>query len=301
MIGFLESRRHARLQDLLSVYIDGQVNGSERAKVEAHLDGCEACRSELTTLRATVDLLASLPQIVPSRSFALTLEPEPVRSYEPLMWTARVVAPVAAVLLVALVAGDSVGLVTQRVAGEPVVVETTVSDGGVAATQADASAAVALAAAPEAAPVPMAMAAQVVKEDTTVAQVERTSAAEEEVIAEVEVQERSLPRAAVVSDTTEESVEEPGEKDSPAPSESAGEPLPPAPVAAMFAAAVEDQPIAEQLASAPSIRVEVDNGVELPLWQLEVVVAAAILAALAVAVWAARRSSRHRWSPESLR
>ena len=296
MIGFLESRRHARLQGLLSVYIDGQVNDSERARVEAHLDGCEACRSELTTLRATVDLLASLPQIVPSRSFALTLEPEPVRSYEPLMWTARVVAPVAAVLLVALVAGDSVGLITQRVAGEPVVVETTVSDGGVAATQADASAAVAPAAAPEAAPAPMAMAAQAVKEDTTVAQVERTAAAEEEVVAEVEVQERALPKAAVASDTTEEAVEEPGERRSLAPSESAGEPLPPAPVAAMSAAAVEDQPIAEQLASAPSIRAEVDNGVELPLWQLEVVIAAAILAALAGAVWAARRSSRCRWS-----
>jgi hypothetical protein len=69
----------------------------------------------------------------------------------------------------------------------------------------------------------------------------------------------------------------------------------------MSAAAVEDQPIAEQLASAPSIRAEVDNGVELPLWQLEVVIAAAILAALAGAVWAARRNSRRRWSPESLR
>jgi len=240
VIGFLESRRHARLQGLLSVYIDGQVNDSERARVEAHLDGCEACRSELTTLRATVDLLTSLPQIVPSRSFALTLEPEPVRSYEPLMWTARVVAPVAAVLLVALVAlvaGDSVGLITQRVAGEPVVVETTASDGGVAATQADASAAVAPAAAPEAAPAPMAMAAQAVKEETKVAQVERTAAAEEEVVAEVEAQERALPKAAVASDTTEEAVEQPGEMRSLAPSESAGEPLPPAPVAAMSAAA----------------------------------------------------------------
>ena len=296
MIGFLGGRRHARLQGLLSAYIDGQVNDSERARVEAHLDGCEACRSELTTLRATVDLLARLPQIVPSRSFALTREPEPVRSYEPLMWTARAVAPVAAVLLVALVAGDSVGLITQRVPGESVAVETSVSDGGVAATQADASAAVAPAAAPEAAPAPMAMAAQAVTEDTTVAQVEKTAAAEEEVVAEVEVQERALPKAAAASATTEKAVEEPGEMRSLAPSESAAEPLPPAPIAAMSAAAVEDQPVAERLATAPAIRAEVDEGLELPLWQLEIAAATVILAALAGAVWAARRSSKRRWS-----
>ncbi|MDA1347789.1 MAG: zf-HC2 domain-containing protein, partial [Chloroflexi bacterium] len=288
MIGFLEGRRHARLQGLLSAYIDGQVNDSERARVEAHLDGCEACRSELTTLRATVDLLTSLPQIVPSRSFALTREPEPVRSYEPLMWTARVMAPVAAVLLVLLVAGDSVGLITQQATGGPVAVETSASEGGVAATQDDASAAVAPAAAPEAATAPMAMAAQAVTEDTTVAQVERTAAAEEEVVAEVDWQERAVPKAAVASATTEEAVEEPGERRSLAPSESAGESLTPAPMAAMSAGSAEDQPIAVPLAVAPSTPAEGDEGLELALWQLEIAAAAVILAALAGAVWTAR-------------
>ena len=111
MIGFLRGWRHARLRRLLSTYVDGSASGPERARVEAHLSGCEACRREADALRATIDLLAALPEAVSSRSFALEREPEPVKSVGPLVWTARVAAPAAALLLVALVVGNVTGII----------------------------------------------------------------------------------------------------------------------------------------------------------------------------------------------
>ena len=111
MIGLLRGWRHARLRRLLSTYVDGSASESERARVEAHLSGCEACRAEADSLRATIDLLAALPEAVPSRSFALEREPWPAPSVSRLVWTARVAAPAAALLLVALVVGNAVGII----------------------------------------------------------------------------------------------------------------------------------------------------------------------------------------------
>ena len=111
MIGWLRGWRHAGLRRLLSTYVDGSASESERARVEAHLAGCEACRVEADSLRATIELLASLPKAVPSRSFALEREPWPAPSVSRLVWTARVAAPVAALLLVALVVGNAVGII----------------------------------------------------------------------------------------------------------------------------------------------------------------------------------------------
>ena len=111
MIGWLSGWRHARLRRLLSTYVDGSASESERARVEAHLSGCEACRVEAESLRATIDLLAALPKVAPSRSFALEREPWPEPKVSRLVWTARVAAPVAAVLLVTLVVGNAVGII----------------------------------------------------------------------------------------------------------------------------------------------------------------------------------------------
>ena len=111
MIGWLRGWRHAGLRRLLSTYVDGSASESERARVEAHLSGCEACRIEADSLRATIELLGALPKVAPSRSFALEREPWPLPRVSPLVWTARVAAPVAAVLLVAFVVGNAVGII----------------------------------------------------------------------------------------------------------------------------------------------------------------------------------------------
>ena len=89
MIGFLRRRKHNRLQELLSAYIDGEASNSEVIEVEEHLSGCDECRIELDSLRATVDLLRGLPQFDVPRSFVLTEAPTLVSQRPPIVWTVR--------------------------------------------------------------------------------------------------------------------------------------------------------------------------------------------------------------------
>ena len=78
MIGFVERLWHGRMQILLSAYVDGEVTPSEVVRVEEHLAGCEECVSELESLRATSNLLRSLPDLEVPRSFTLREVPAPV-------------------------------------------------------------------------------------------------------------------------------------------------------------------------------------------------------------------------------
>ena len=113
MIGLPRIRRHARLRELLSAYIDGEVSASETLRVEEHLAGCQECQDELASLRSTVGLLRRLPELAVPRSFALSEAPQR-RPTPTIVWTARLATSVAAVLLVALLLGDIVGLVGQQ-------------------------------------------------------------------------------------------------------------------------------------------------------------------------------------------
>ena len=113
MIGLPGIRRHARLRGLLSAHIDGEVSASETSRVEEHLARCQECRDELASLRSTVDLLRRLPELAVPRSFALSEAPQR-RPTPTIVWTARLATSVAAVLLVALLLGDIVGLVGQQ-------------------------------------------------------------------------------------------------------------------------------------------------------------------------------------------
>ena len=114
MIGILGNRRHSRLKDLLSAYIDGQVSESEAIRVEEHLSGCDECRRELGTLRATVELLGQLPEIAPQRAYTLSAPPEPAGRGWPVAWTARAATSLAGLLVVALLLGDAFGIVMQQ-------------------------------------------------------------------------------------------------------------------------------------------------------------------------------------------
>src|SRR5256885_12394004 len=63
---FSSRRRHTRLQgdwssdvcssdlDRLSEYLDGELTGSERTTLEAHVASCDACRTTLDELRRVV-------------------------------------------------------------------------------------------------------------------------------------------------------------------------------------------------------------------------------------------------------
>ena len=119
MFEFLRIGRHGRLRELLSAYVDGQVSASEASRVQEHLAACAECRRELEALRATVSLLRSLPQVQPSRSFALAEAPEPADRRWPVAWGARAAMSVAGLVLATLLVGDAVGLVRQATGREP--------------------------------------------------------------------------------------------------------------------------------------------------------------------------------------
>lgn len=113
MIGFLANRKHARLRELVSSYIDDQVTASEHREVEEHLASCESCRLSLESMRFTVELLNDLPQIESRRDFTLTAAPEAVPVRRSAGWATGLATSLAAMLLVALLLGDITGLLTQ--------------------------------------------------------------------------------------------------------------------------------------------------------------------------------------------
>jgi len=113
LIGFLANRRHYRLQQMLSSYIDGEVEPAELREVEEHLAACDSCRRELDTLRFTVSLLQELPEVPVRRSFSLSEAPVPIRTAPSLGWAASLATSMAALLLVALLVGDITGVLVQ--------------------------------------------------------------------------------------------------------------------------------------------------------------------------------------------
>jgi len=61
----------SKARELLSGYLDRRLNSEEATRVEGHLKTCPGCREELESLRAIVALLHRLPEVAPSRSFAV--------------------------------------------------------------------------------------------------------------------------------------------------------------------------------------------------------------------------------------
>ncbi|MGC8878110.1 MAG: zf-HC2 domain-containing protein [Anaerolineae bacterium] len=75
---------HQQVAQLLSAYLDGQVDARERDLVEQHLSTCPTCRNDMESLRQTVRLLRQLPAVTPPYPF--TLRPERVVPARPLVW-----------------------------------------------------------------------------------------------------------------------------------------------------------------------------------------------------------------------
>jgi len=53
----------SEIQENLSAYLDGELDPAGAAELESHLEGCESCRSELESLRSTVELVRSVPRV----------------------------------------------------------------------------------------------------------------------------------------------------------------------------------------------------------------------------------------------
>lgn len=75
-------RRHPIGDEELNAYIDGELDAAARARVEAHLESCAACREAVDELRTVSQALQALPRAQAPRSFALReadVEPMPAR------------------------------------------------------------------------------------------------------------------------------------------------------------------------------------------------------------------------------
>ncbi|TFH47716.1 MAG: hypothetical protein E4G89_07485, partial [Methanothrix sp.] len=98
----------SKTRELLSGYMDQRLNPEEVAHVEGHLRNCPGCREELEWLRATVVLLHRLPEVTPSRSFAVApVRPLPGRRALPAF---RFATAGVVLLLVLAFAGDQTNM-----------------------------------------------------------------------------------------------------------------------------------------------------------------------------------------------
>jgi len=97
-----------QLRGMLSPYIDGELSSPEKARVERHIEGCDACRRELEMLRGTVGLLQRAPVVAAPRSFTIAATAPRRR---PVAWGALRAATAVAVLVLAFVfIGDALDL-----------------------------------------------------------------------------------------------------------------------------------------------------------------------------------------------
>ncbi len=101
----------------ISAQADGELAPERRQTLEAHLAGCERCRTELDDLLSLRSALSSLPQVAAPRSFTLTpamaeREPRPVTSRAaPSFVAMRVAGAGFAAVLAVVVMLDAGGIV----------------------------------------------------------------------------------------------------------------------------------------------------------------------------------------------
>jgi len=99
-------RKHVHVTELLSAYLDNQLTGDERSRVEAHLRDCPTCSEDLRSLQATVRALSTLPTVAVPRSFILQPAMQPQRRGSPLPMMLRLATVATAVALVFSIGSD---------------------------------------------------------------------------------------------------------------------------------------------------------------------------------------------------
>lgn len=95
--------------ELLSAYLDGELEGTDRLRVEEHLKSCARCRAELEEMRTGDELVRQRPVAEPSNKFLLGFENRIVAQLRPkARWSwfwriAPVLTPVAVAAITVLV------------------------------------------------------------------------------------------------------------------------------------------------------------------------------------------------------
>ena len=213
----LFGREDRRRHELLSAYVDGEVTAEEAREVEEFLASSEDARRELAEFQATVDLVRGLPELETPRSFALDAAPEKRWTlWWPSVRATGLATSVAAMLLVALVAGDMLNVLEQARFGadEEAMQDSAFDDSAFIAAPAAAAAQEAMAGAAVDAPgspePEVAVMKSVTGQDES-PQVQAAPAAAAPRMAKVESSEE--PETAMQQDTTEEAEQE-GEAES---------------------------------------------------------------------------------------
>jgi len=75
------------VEDMLSAYLEDELDGPRKAAVEVHLAGCQECVALLEAMRDTRDALASLPELEPSPGLLRKLYaiPERKKKFRPVL------------------------------------------------------------------------------------------------------------------------------------------------------------------------------------------------------------------------
>ena len=305
---------HSRIRALLSSYVDGEVSAADARRVEEHAAACPACRDELVSLTATVELVHALPDLELPRSFELTRLPEEEPRVSFGVWAPRLATSVAGLLLVVLLAGDFTGALVQYGGSDEE--ETGVQFDAPSAAAAMASEASAPKA-PQAAAAP-AQAAQLRMADAAAATPTSVAAAPAAPIAaaqsrssEGEAPTPEPPSAPAAAAKAGPAGKAAPESATPAPADvspqamkarvPADDQRSPEPETALQAAAAQQQaeaPAESATTPAPvptwdgSIDDEDERGIGLPLLELQVVASVCFLALGAATVWRARRRRR---------
>ena len=114
-------RRSPELDDLISAYVEGRTDGAEDARLRLHFAGDPATLDDIESLRATVSLLQSVAPASAPRSFALQEAPAPSPSVlNRYQWAPAMASAAAAIIVGLLVVGDLTGALRQTGGPAPV-------------------------------------------------------------------------------------------------------------------------------------------------------------------------------------
>ncbi|MBI4294855.1 MAG: zf-HC2 domain-containing protein [Chloroflexi bacterium] len=149
MLGRWRSKRCKVYRQDLSTYIDNRLDDARRANLDEHLHRCQACRTELESLRQTVSLLHRVPVSLLPRAFVVA-RPVEAKLSAPVL-ALRVAAGVAAMLLALVFAID----VANVFESSPTVTAPSFVTSATAPSADEPTAAIAMVATPEAAPSPL--------------------------------------------------------------------------------------------------------------------------------------------------